>query len=63
MEAEAEDHAKFVATSTASAYLLPGHENQSSFRPGSSSPHNRLKLQNRPSAPIGFTKSSMTVTG
>jgi hypothetical protein len=58
LQAEAEDHAKFVAPGAASAY-----PKSDLFRPGSSFPLNWLKLQNRPSVPTGFTKSSMTVIG
>jgi hypothetical protein len=62
LQAEAEDHAKFVVTGIVSAYLRCTMKLKP-FRPGSLSPLNRLKRLNRLPAPIGFTKSSMTDIG
>jgi hypothetical protein len=61
LQAEAEDHAKFVVTGTGSAYLVCPMKFKS-VPAGSLSLLNRLKLRNRRPAPIGLTKSSMAVS-
>jgi hypothetical protein len=61
LQAEAEDHAKFVVTGTASAYLLLAMK----FMPlpaGFVIPAQPVKAS-KPPAPIGSTKSSMTGIG
>jgi hypothetical protein len=61
LQAEAEGHAKSVVTGIASVYLPPAMKINPSPA-GFVVPFNRLKLQNRPPASTGSTKSNMTAT-
>jgi hypothetical protein len=62
LQAAAEDHAKFVVTGTASAYLRRTMKFES-HPAGFVIPAQPLKLQTRPPALIGFMKSSMMDIG